>query len=87
MTTTKAQPKVITRAEISPGVYRYEIDGAEFMRRSTVLYTHASVYYVRDWKAGDCYPLTMHTNRQTMLKSPERRNGWIKITALEIRPV
>lgn len=80
-------PKVITRQEISPGKYRYEIDGAEFMKSSTVLYTHATVYYVKDWAVGDCYPLTMHKNRQTMLKSPDRKCGWDKFGTIEITAI
>lgn len=81
------QPKVITRQEISPGVYRYEIDGAEYMKASKVLYTHATVYYVNDWKAGDCYPLTTHKNRQTMLKAPQNKCGWVKVGVIEITPI
>lgn len=81
------KPKVITRQETSPGVYRYEIDGAEFMKSSKTLYTHATVYYVKDWAVGDSWPLTMHKNRQTMLKAPVNKHGWSKVDVIEITPV
>lgn len=87
---SKQKPKTITRQKISPGVYRYEIDGQEFIKSGKVLYTHATVYYVNDWKSGHCWPFTMHKNLQAMLKAPDRKygkRGWVKADVIEITPI
>lgn len=81
------KPSVITRQETKPGVYRYEIDGAEFIKASKVLYTHATVYFVVDYAAGPSWPLTMHKNRQAMLNAPDKKHSWSKFDVIEITPV
>lgn len=81
------KPSVITRQETKPGVYRYEIDGAEFIKSSKVLYTHATVYFVNDYAAGPSWPLTMHKNSATMLAAPARKHSWSKVDVIEITPI